>query len=76
MKTIVIIIIKRAIERVIRKEAKILCIVKTRQRRSRAITLQGAIEKIPILLSQYWDNDKFDSFKINPYFGGYNNNFA
>ena len=30
------------------------------QRRLRVITLQGAIEKSPILLSQYWKNEWLD----------------
>ena len=37
----------------------------------RVITLQGAIEKIPILLSQYWENEWLEY-----YFGGSNNIFA
>ena len=31
-----------------------------KQRRLKAITLQGAIEKSPILLSKYWKIDPFD----------------
>ena len=38
----------------IKKEAKIL---KRMQRGLRVITLQGAIEESPILLSQYWKNE-------------------
>ena len=40
------------------------------------ITLQGAIEKSPILLSQYWKNEWFDGTIIIYYFGGSNNIFA
>ena len=37
------------------------------------ITLQGAIEKSPILLSQYWKNERLDSTIIISHFGGSNN---
>ena len=40
----------------IKKRSKEL-IPKRMQRGLRVITLQGAIEKIPILLSQYWKNE-------------------
>ena len=40
------------------------------------ITLQGAIKKRPILLSQYWKNEGFDGSIIISYFGGSNNIFA
>ena len=46
------------------------------QRGSRVITLQGAIEKSPIFLSQYWKNEWLDGTKIISYFGGCNNIFA
>ena len=42
----------------------------------RAITLQGAIEKSPILLSQYWKNKWLNSNITISYFGGSNNIFA
>ena len=38
----------------------------------RVITLQGAIEKSSILLSQYWKNEWLDSTIIISYFGGSN----
>ena len=46
------------------------------QRGLRVIALQGAIEKSPILLSQYWKNEWFDGTIIISYFGGSNNIFA
>jgi hypothetical protein len=36
-------------------------------------TLQGAIEKSPILLSQYWKNEWMNGNIIISYFGGSNN---
>ena len=46
------------------------------QRRLRVITLQGAIKKSPILLSQYWETEWLDGNIIISYFGGSNNIFA
>jgi hypothetical protein len=46
------------------------------ERGLRVITLQGAIEKSPILLSQYWKNELLDGSIIISYFGGSNNIFA
>ena len=46
------------------------------QKRLRGITLQGAIEKSPILLSQYWKNEWLDGNIIISYFGGSNNIFV
>ena len=46
------------------------------QKGLRVITLQGAIKKIPILLSQYWKNEWLDDTIIISYFGGSNNIFA
>ena len=46
------------------------------QRGLRVITLQGAIEKIPILLSQYWKNEWLEGNIIISYFDGSNNIFA
>jgi hypothetical protein len=46
------------------------------QRGLRLITLLGAIEKSPILLSQYWKNEWFDGNIIISYFGGSNIIFA
>ena len=46
------------------------------QRGLRVITLHGAIEKKPILLSQYWKNELFDGSIIISYFSGSNNFFA
>ena len=40
------------------------------------ITLQGAIEKSPILLSQYWKIEWLDGNIIISYFGDNNNFFA
>ena len=39
------------------------------------ITLQGAIEKSPILLSQYWKFEWLDGSMTISYFGGSNNIF-
>ena len=52
-------IVERAItiERTIKKRSKDL-IPKIKQIRSRAINVQGAIEKCLILLSQYWRKNK------------------
>ena len=46
------------------------------QRGLRVITLEGAIEKSPILLSQYWKNELLDGTIIISYFGCSNNIFA
>ena len=46
------------------------------QRELRVITLQGAIEKSPLLLSQYWKTGWLDGTIIISYFGGSNNIFA
>ena len=46
------------------------------QRGLRVITLQGAIKKSQILLSQYWKNEWLDGSIIISYFGGSNNIFA
>ena len=46
------------------------------QKGIKLITLQGAIENIPILLSQYWKNEWLDGNIIISYFGGSNNIFA
>ena len=40
------------------------------------ITLQGAIEKSPLLISQYWKNEGLDVTIIISYFGDSNNTFA
>ena len=40
------------------------------------VDLQGAIEKSPILLSQYWKNKLFNGSIIISYFVGSNNIFA
>ena len=45
------------------------------QKGLKLITLQGAIEKSPILLSQYWKNECLDGNIIISYFGGSNNIF-
>ena len=45
------------------------------QRGLRVITLHGAIEKSPILLSQYWKNELLDGNIIISYFGGSNSFF-
>ena len=42
----------------------------------RAIAKWRAIEKSPILLSQYWNNEWLDGTIIILYFGGSNNIFA
>ena len=49
---------------------------KRMQRGLRVITLQGAIKKSPILLSQYWIFKRLDNTIIISYFGGRNNIFA
>ena len=46
------------------------------QKGLKLITLQGAIEKSPILLSQYCKNECLDGNIIISYFGGSNNIFA
>ena len=46
------------------------------ERGLRVITLQGEIEKSPILLSQYWKNERLDGNIIISYFGCSNNIFA
>ena len=46
------------------------------QKGLKLITLQGAIETSPILLSQYWINEWLDGNTIISYFGGSNNIFA
>ena len=46
------------------------------QRGLRVITLQWAIEKSLLLLSQYWKNEWLDGTTIISYFGGSNNNFT
>ena len=46
------------------------------QRGLEVITLQGAIERSLILLSQYWKNERFDGTIIISYFGGSNDIFA
>ena len=46
------------------------------QRGLRVITLQGAIEKSPILLSQYWKHEWLDGNINISHFGGSNNIFA
>ena len=47
------------------------------QRGLRVLTLHWAIEKSPILLSQYWKNEWLDgTIIISSYFGGSNNIFA
>ena len=51
-------------------------IPKRMQKGLRVITLQGAIEKNPILLSQYWKNEWLDGNITFSYFGGSNNIFA
>ena len=62
-------------ERTIKKTSKEL-IQKRMQRGLRVITLQGAIKKSPILLSQYWKNEWLDGNIIISYFGGSNNIFV
>ena len=46
------------------------------RKRLRVITLQGAIEKSPILLSQYLKNEGLDGNIFISYFDGSNNIFA
>ena len=46
------------------------------QKGLKLISLQGAIEKSPILLSQYWKNEWSDGTIIISFFGGSNNIFA
>ena len=46
------------------------------QRGLRVFTLQGAIEKTPILLSQYWKNEWLDGTTIISHFDGSNNIFV
>ena len=46
------------------------------QKGLRVITLQGAIDKSPILLSQYWKNELLDDNIIISYFDGSNNIFV
>ena len=46
------------------------------QRGLRVITLQEAIKKNPILLSQYWKFEFLDGTIIISYFDGSNNIFA
>ena len=46
------------------------------QRGLRVITLQEAIKKSPILLSQYWKNEWLDCTIIISYIGGSNNIFT
>ena len=46
------------------------------QKGLRVITLQGEIEKSPLLLSQHWKNEWFDGSINISYFGGSNNIFA
>ena len=46
------------------------------QKGLKLITLKGAIEKSPILLSQYWKNEWLDGSIIILYFGGSSNIFA
>ena len=50
-------------------------IPKRMQRRLRVITLQDAIDKSPILQSQYLKNEWLDGTIIISYFGGSNNIF-
>ena len=59
----------------ITKRSKVL-IPKRMQRGLRVITLQGAIEKSPILLSQYWKNEGLVVTIIISYFSGCYNIFA
>ena len=47
-----------------------------KHRRLRAITLQGALEKSPILLLQHWKNEYIESNIFILHFGGTNNIFA
>ena len=61
-------------ERAIKKSKEL--IPKRMQKELRVITLQGAIEKSPILLSQYWKSEWLDDTIIISYFGGSNNIFV
>ena len=58
-------------ERAIKIEAK-----NWYQKGLRVITLQEAIKKSQILLSQYWKNEWLDGTIVISYFGGSNNIFA
>ena len=58
-------------ERAIKKSKEL--IPKRMLRGLRVITLQGAIEKSPILLSHYWKNEWLNGTIIISYFGGSNN---
>ena len=59
----------RSIEREIMGRSKEIT-PKMKQRRLRAITLQGALEKSPILISQYWKNEWLDINIIISFFWG------
>ena len=75
MATIAIAIVRRAIT--IRKEIKKRADTKKGYKKLRAITLQRAIDKSPILNLQYWKNYLFNGVpKTNLNFGGTNNIFA
>ena len=50
--------------------------IKKEQRTDTKKDLQGAIEKSPLLLSQYWKSEWLDGKIIISYFGGSNNIFA
>ena len=58
-------------ERAIKKSKEL--IPKRMQKGLRVIIFQGAIEKSPILLSQYWKNEWLDGNITISYFGGSNN---
>ena len=62
-------------ERTIKKRSKEL-ILKRMQRGLRVITLQGTIEKSPILLSKYWKFEYLDGNIIILYLGVSNSIFA